>query len=69
MSTKIIKELHPLEKRLLEAEAFKLKDELSIEELIDSTGLSGAQIRRAAGWLKTKGLVDFIPKGLRLLLS
>lgn len=60
MSENILKELHPLEIKVLLA--FKEKPEFLSPELVSAAQISDADSRRAIGWLQSKGLIELIPK-------
>lgn len=55
MSTKIIKELHPLEGKIILA--FKGQKKLNLEDLSKITKLPESQIRRSIQWLITKNVL------------
>ncbi|MBI4723031.1 MAG: phenylalanine--tRNA ligase subunit alpha [Candidatus Stahlbacteria bacterium] len=61
MAENMLKELHPLEVKVILA--FKDRAELTIQEIMDTTSLeveplSDGDIRRAVGWLETKAIIE-----------
>ncbi|MCK4353373.1 phenylalanine--tRNA ligase subunit alpha [candidate division WOR-3 bacterium] len=57
-TNRVLKELHPLEVKVLLA--LKGKEKLTSEEIINIARISEAHLRRAAGWLETKKLIKII---------
>ncbi len=62
----ILKELHPLEVKVLLA--FKKKEILTMNESMDITKLSEGDSRRAIGWLTTKEIIEIIKQDTKTLV-